>query len=279
LHLLLSSLTFIIAKFVLAHMPVATLALLRFLIASGSLAAIWLARGGRPEEFEPRDWRRLAFLGLLAVPLNQGFFLWGLQNSSPAHAALFYSTTPLFVLGISVMRGEERLRPARLAGLVLALLGVLLILLGRGLRMDPRFVFGDFLLLLAVACWALYSVNGRALMKEHDPFTVTAMSLILGTTLSLPAVPWAFHGFHPAAYSAGVWGGVLFLALGTSVLAYFLWIWCLSKSEASRVAVFTNFQPVVTTVLAFLIFREKFTAEFFVGGAMVLAGVFVVQRF
>ncbi len=277
LHLLISSCTFIVAKYVLGVMPVAPLALLRFLVASIALSSLWLGRGGDAREFSRTDWKNLAWLGLLAVPFNQGFFLWGLSHSSPAHAALFYSTTPLFVLIVSVLRGEERFTPLKVAGMLAALAGVVLILLEHGLRMDRRYLLGDGLLLMAVICWALYSVQGRGLMREHRPMTVTALSLVLGTAMSLPAAPWAFRGFHPASYPMAAWGAILFLGLITSVLSYYLWIWCLSHTQASRVAVFTNFQPVVTTLLAFLIFHEHFAVNFFVGGAMVLAGVLVVQ--
>lgn len=258
-------------------MPVAPLALLRFMVASAALSALWLGRGGDAREFRGGDWKSLAWLGLLAVPCNQGFFLWGLSHSSPAHAALFYSTTPLFVLSISVLRGEERFTPLKVAGMLAALGGVVLILLDRGLQLDRRYLLGDGLLLLAVICWALYSVQGRGLMSRHRPMTVTALSLVLGTLMSLPAAPWAFRGFHPTDYPVGAWEAVLFLGLITSVVSYYLWIWCLSHTEASRVAVFTNFQPVVTTLLAFMVFHEHFALNFFLGGAMVLAGVLVVQ--
>jgi len=96
--------------------------------------------------------------------------------------------------------------------------------------------------------------------------------------LSLPALPSALGGFHPALYPGQFWGAVLFLSLGTSVVAYLLWIWCLSHTRASRVAVFTNFQPVVTTALAWLLFHESLAPHFFLGGACVMAGVLIVQR-
>ncbi|HVP37979.1 MAG TPA: DMT family transporter [Candidatus Saccharimonadales bacterium] len=278
LHSTISSFTFIVAKYALSVMPVVFLALARFSAASLVLAGIWLARGGRPGEFSRRDWGRLALLGLLAVPLNQGLFLFGLQRSSPAHAALFYATTPLFVTLLAALRREDRFTWGRVAGVGVALAGVVLVLLDRGLALDRRFLAGDVLLLLAVVCWALYSVEGRALMGGHSATTVTAVSLGLGTLMALPAAPWALSGLGPGPLPAAAWGAVAFLALVTSVLGYLLWVWCLSHTEASRVAVFSNLQPVLTTLLAWWLFRESFAPHFFLGGVLVLGGVVLVQR-
>jgi drug/metabolite transporter (DMT)-like permease len=278
LHLLISSATFLVAKFVLGAMPVFCVALLRFALAAAALAGIWWARGGRFGEVHRADWRGLLWLGVLAVPLNQGLFLTGVQRSSPAHAALFYSTTPMFVLLLSALRGEERVTLKKVAGIVIALAGVVLVLLDRGLRLDRSYFYGDLLLLGAVLAWALYSVGVRPLMRRNSAVTVTALSLMLGTALTLPAAPWVFRGFDPGAYSAAIWAGLVFLALVTSVLSYFLWLWCLSHSEATRVAVFTNFQPVVTTLFAFLLFHERFQPHFFLGGGLVFAGVWLTQR-
>jgi drug/metabolite transporter (DMT)-like permease len=277
-HLLLSSCTFIVAKFALAEMPVPRVALLRFAIASAVLGLIWLVRGGRVSHIPREDWGRLAWLGFLAVPCNQGFFLGGLSLSSPAHAALFYSTTPVFVLLLSLQRGDEKMSAPRVLGIAAAMVGVVLVLLDRGLRLDRAYLGGDAMLLMAVISWALYSVAARELMSRHSAVDVTALSLIMGTLMTVPAAPFVFRDFHPMAYTAGVWGSVLFLALGTSVIAYFLWMWCLSHAEASQVAVFTNFQPVVTTALAVYLLHESYAPHFFLGGALVLAGVIAAQR-
>lgn len=276
-HLVISAFTYLIAKYALGVFPVARLALLRFLLASSAHAVVWLVRGGRPGEIAGRDWGRLTWLGFLALPLNQGCFLLGLSWSSPAHAALFYSTTPLFVLGISALRGEERLSWVKIAGVVTALVGVTLILLDKGLRLDRRYLAGDLLLLVAVASWGLYSVECKSMMRRHSAITVTALSMVLGTVMALPLAPAAFAGFHIGEYGPAAWGSVAFLALMTSVAAYYMYGWALARAEATRVAVFSNFQPVATTLLTWLFFHEQFAPWFFLGGGLVMAGVLVVQ--
>ncbi|MGZ6029495.1 MAG: EamA family transporter, partial [Myxococcaceae bacterium] len=66
---------------------------------------------------------------------------------------------------------------------------------------------------------------------------------------------------------------ILYLALLTSVVSYLLWYWALGRTDASKVAVFSNLQPVATAVAAWLVLGERIGWEVGVGGVLVLAGV------
>jgi drug/metabolite transporter (DMT)-like permease len=64
----------------------------------------------------------------------------------------------------------------------------------------------------------------------------------------------------------------------TNVVAWLLYSWALSRAEASRVAVWSNLQPVLTALLAWAMYGERLTAQFAAGGAMVLLGVLLTER-
>ena len=71
---------------------------------------------------------------------------------------------------------------------------------------------------------------------------------------------------------------ILYLAVLTSVVAYLLWYYALSKTEASKVAIFSNLQPAATAVAAWLILGEALHWELLVGGVLIIAGVRLTQR-
>jgi drug/metabolite transporter (DMT)-like permease len=70
---------------------------------------------------------------------------------------------------------------------------------------------------------------------------------------------------------------LLYLGLGSSVLAYLLWFAALARSDASKVAVFSNLQPVATALAARVALGERIGWEVVVGGALVLFGVRLTQ--
>jgi drug/metabolite transporter (DMT)-like permease len=140
---------------------------------------------------------------------------------------------------------------------------------------------GDLLLIVAVLAWAAYTAGGRDLVSRHGPVPTTAWSLIGGSLLYLPiglvALAPAQSRAQIAHASAGAWLGVVYLAVGTSVLSYLLWYWALGHLAAARVAVFTNLQPLATAVLAHFALGEQITLEFVAGAVVVMAGVALAQ--
>jgi len=95
--------------------------------------------------------------------------------------------------------------------------------------------------------------------------------------MALPAflIPDAVPPLHQIA--PPVWAAILYLAIGTSVIAYPLWMFALRHLDAAKVAIATNTQPILTGILSWIIFRERFTGIFLIGALMILAGVTWVE--
>ncbi len=239
------------------------------------LPFLWPRRG--QTRIERRDIPRLLLLGFLAVPLNQGFYLFGLTRSTASHGALLYALTPLLVLLLAGRILHERGLWAKLAGVIMAFAGVVVILLERGLANEARALTGDLILLVAVLAWSLYTVLSKPLLGKYDPMTVTAWAVVSGSIMGL-AVLLAFgHALPLPPMSGAVWGGIAYLVIGTSVVSYPLWMYALRHLEASKVAIATNTQPLLTSLLSWLIFGERLTPGFFVGATLILGGAAWVE--
>ena len=277
-HVLLSAGTFIVAKIALREFDPMALAQLRFGLAGVGLFALLLARG----QLSPARIRglggALAVLGLVGTTLNQGLFLAGLSRSTPAHGALLYAATPIVVLCLALLRRQERASPRRVLGVALAFLGVSYLLLGKGLTFDQRWIVGDALVFLAVIAWAIYTTRGKELIARLGPLTVTAWATLFGTLFFLPlGVPALARQDWSRITPAG-WWCLAYIAVFTSVVAYLIWGWALSRIEATRVAVFTNLQPIATALLAWGVLGERLTVHFLVATAAVLTGVWLADR-
>src|SRR3954467_10261546 len=150
-HTLVSAGNYLFAKRALMEIPALPLGMLRF--AGASLLLIVLLRRARPagQRMPPREhWKKLLFLSLVGVPVNQGLFLSGLQLSTAAHAALIYTLTPLFVLLLAQALLGEFPGWRAAVGTGLALAGTLYVLLQRRNDVSLGPMIGDLLLLLGV---------------------------------------------------------------------------------------------------------------------------------
>jgi drug/metabolite transporter (DMT)-like permease len=278
LHSVISAGTYLAAKRVLGEISWQELALVRFTLAGLVYGGLLLAKGRRVER---KDWPTLFLLGLVAVPLNQGFFLGGLARSTPGHAALLYALTPVFVFLLARLRLGERAGPLELAGMALAFGGVVLVLLAKGQLSAPAAaeeLQGDLLILVGVLAWAIYAVAGKPLAVKYGALTTTGLSLVIGAALYLPAgIAWS-RPDAIRAMSAGGWEAIAYLVLVTSVVSYLIYYWALARIEATKVAVFSNLQPVLTAALSYGLGQESLSGAFVAGGALVLAGVFLTER-
>lgn len=270
--------TYLTAKYALAYLGWPALVMLRNLGGAALLAALVMASPG--PAWPPRPVaRRVLLLGLLVIPLNQSLFIAGLAYTTPAHASLMYTLTPLFVLLLSVLTKVERLEGPKVVGVALALAGAAMVVLERSAGASsegPR--HGDLLILAAVVAWALYTVLGRRLVHEHGPLKATAWSMIAGTVMFLPVGAPAMARVAPASLPAGVWAALAFLVVFTSVVSYLAWSYALRWLVPSRVAVFSNLQPVVTAALSWALFSEPITLRLAAGGGLVILGVLVATR-
>ncbi|MCE9673346.1 DMT family transporter [Myxococcus stipitatus] len=268
--------TYLTAKRAMTELPPLTVVLWRFLL-SGAVFVLLLAMLPGPK-LPPREaWGRVFLLGLLAGPVNQVFFFTGLARSTAAHGALLYALTPLGVYLSSLARRQERASSRTLVGIATAFVGVVVLLLGRGLADARGSMLGDVLILLAVLAWVAYTTEGKPLVATHGPLRATSWCMVMGTVLMLPFAPLYGNVDALVSSTALAKACIGYLGLMTSVVAYLLWFYALSKVSASKVAIFSNLQPAATALAAWAVLDESLHWELAVGGVLVLVGVRLTQ--
>lgn len=264
-------------KFAVQGIDAFTVGGLRTVIAGALvLPALFLLRL-RP----PRDrsgWTLLAISsvsGFVAFPI---LFSLALAHTSTAHAGLILA--PLPVLTGLIGAAVERRMPGGLwwPGAALAFAGEAVLV---GLRDDgggEATLLGDLLAFAAGLSVAGGYVAGSRLSPAIGTWSVTAWGAAIGAVPMLPVVGWlslsgGWSGAGPVAWSA-----ILYLAVFSSLLAYVAWYWALAAGGVARIALLQFMQPVVTLVLAALLFGEAMTAPLLLSAAVVLLGVAVARR-
>mgnify|MGYP001209389799 CR=1 FL=1 len=254
-----------------------TLGITRFVI-SVIILNIFLFIQGRKLIPDKKHWLWIAVLGFLAIPCNQGLLFYGLQFTTPGHAALMYGLTPLLVYLIVIPLLKEKFRLVKMFGILLAFSGVVLVLSDRQITIEPEFVKGDLIIFLGVIGWALYTVFGKGLVKKLGSILAITYTMTFGTILFIPIGAYDTLTFDYAQVDLLSWIALLYTAVVTSGIAYPVWFWALKYLEASRLSVFIFLQPLLATALSYIFLSEQLTRNFVVGGIIVLAGVFIAER-
>lgn len=254
--------------------------LLRATIASVILLAVTMfmeRKWNLLEGWTRKDILRLFILGLLNIPINQYLYLEGLRFTTPANSALLYALTPVVVFICALIVHRERESFKKWLGIALALGGTALLIFERGASFDSAYTKGNILIFVAVIAWSLFTFLGKPLIERYGALRTTALHMTAGAVLYLPMGIFLSDVSAIAELSSTSWWEIMYLAVGASCINYFLWYYALGKLETSKVAIFQNLQPVLTTTLALLLGRVILTAELFGGGIMTLVGILIVQ--
>jgi len=270
--------THIVAKSVTESVDAVTLTILRSVISTCGLALITLARGRSIRTVERGDLRKLMMLGILGIPLNQFFYLYGIHYTTAANGALLYATTPVFVLVLSFLLLKENVTPIKIGGVLLAFGGVLIVIFERGIDFSSRYTYGNVVILIGVVAWALFTILGKPMVVKYGALLTMTIAMGFGTIAFLPFGVLSASSFPFAKLGWSSWAGILYLGVGTSIVGYFLWYYALGRIEASKVAVFANGQPVLATILSLIFLDYSLTGSFVVGGTIAIAGVILTQR-
>jgi drug/metabolite transporter (DMT)-like permease len=264
------------AKLALTDIPPTLMTAIRCAIAAAFLSVLLLrsaAETGRALTAEAV--RAFFVLGVSGLVVSTQLSYWGIYTTSAANAAILQATAPVMVaLGARLYLGE-RLRRLQRVGVTVSTLGVLLVVTqGRLAELTPEALrLGDFLTLLALVGWTVYTVFGKRVLAGHSPVLTTTAAYVCGTLVLVPlAIVTAPLTPPPRLGSALAWAVLLYHALPGAV-AHFWWYAAVERVGPSRAAIFMNVTPVVGIGMAGVLVGEEIGRWQIGGAAMVLAGV------
>jgi len=236
-------------------------------------AALW--RNGK--ELRHLSRRDLLLLAASGVFLGLHFATWisSLSYTSVASSVALVTTTPLFVgLAVHFLFGE-RVPPLMFVGIALATVGGAIIGWG-DFRASGQALWGDVLALVGAVMASAYFLIGRSL-RRHLPLlayvapTYAAAALVLIAALLLSGQ--SILGYPTRSY----WMFAL-LAIGPQVIGHSSLNWALRYLSPTFVTVSVLGEPIGSTILAFWVLQEKPRALELLGGAVILAGIYVCSR-
>ena len=278
LQQLIASSTHIIAKNVLGTIDPTVLLLLRASVASLSFVVFIILKREKLWKLEKKDILLMVLLGILNIPLNQFLFFTSLKHTTAPNVALAYALTPAYVLIISLIFFKSKAKLYNILGIAIAFGGTILILFEKGIDIKSDNFLGNILALLASISWAVYTIIAQKYALKYGAIYSTALAMVFGLIFFIPIFIIVGHPLQLSSISPFSWVQIIYLGVITSGLAYVIWSFALKKLEASKVSVFNNLQPVLTTVAAIFLFDHHLTGQFVAGGILTIIGVVLTQR-
>ena len=251
---------------------VGDLLLVRFAMATAVLLAIAYARG-----VFTRLPRRSALvtlaMGAIGYATQAGLFFSALERMDASLLALILYTYPVLVCAGAIALGRERVSARRVGGLVAATAGAALVLAGAASGSFDTLAtvmgFG------AAVAYTTYILVGDRIVAGI-PLLALAALVCTGATVTF-ALAAVVRGGPELGFGAAGFGWIGAIALLSTVVAILTFFAGLERVGPSAAAILSVFEPVVTVVLAAIVFGDSLGAVQLLGGALVLLAVVVVQ--
>lgn len=230
--------------------------------------------------FLANSWRDEGLLALCGILSGSIYFLaenFALQYTLVTNVSLLTSTSPLITAMIIGFWYKSEI-PGRgmIVGSAVAFLGVACVIFNSSfnLQINP---LGDILSLAAAFSWALYSIVLKKLNAVYDAWFITRKTFFYGVITSLPflLVEHPRYSIVQVFSTPALWGNLVFLSLGASLLGFVLWAVTVKKVGAVKANNYIYLQPIVTLVLSVVALGEHISVVGCIGCALILAGLWL----
>lgn len=227
---------------------------------------------------ERSDYARLAILSIFGVSLNQLLFIGGLSLTKAANTSLLAVTIPIFTLLVSAVVGTERLRGAKVLGIILAAAGVILLIDPSKASFSSQTTLGDLMIIVNSLSYGIYVATSKEVITRNGAFRSMMWVFIFASVICVPLGAYSLSSVDLLAVDQTIWWLVIYVAVVATAGPYLLNAFAISKVDPSIVAVYIYLQPMIGFVLAVIFLGEKLGMNFVVAAVCVFAGVYLTTR-
>lgn len=218
-----------------------------------------------------RQWGWLLLSGTL-LGLHFLFWIGSLSYTTVASSTVILTLEPILVVSASYFLFGTRINRTMMFGIGLALVGSIVI--GAGdFQVSGSALHGDLLSLLGTFAVAAHMLAGKQILQSMSAFVYNFW--VFFTAASLLAVYNLVQGYSFTGYSSKEWGVFLLLAVVPTLFGHYLFNWLMQYMSASAVSMAVLGEPVVASLLAWLLLKESLSGLQLGAGAVILAGVWL----
>jgi drug/metabolite transporter (DMT)-like permease len=222
------------------------------------------------------DHQKTLLFALLGTPICLLPLFYGFNLTSALEASILESTSPIFTVILCVLFLKEVLKPKERQGLILALIGTFIIALEPLLTSSGHIklsIEGNLLIILSNLIWTAFLLLSKKF--KTDPVYLSFYSFVVSIPFFLFV---SFSQSSSLALSSLALPGILFMAIGGSIIAFWAYQEGQKRIEASEAAVFTYLKPAFAIPLSILWLKEAFSPIAILATILIIIGVYISEK-
>ena len=264
----------------LFEIPPFTLNFYRWLFAWLILAPFTLKEILKKKNYILENIKLILILGITSITIFNSIVYYSLNFTQVISGVLMISTIPVMIIFFCWIFKIEKTNIYQITGVIFSLLGVVVIIIKADLRiiLNLNFNKGDLWMAVAMFSWAIYS----ALLRKKN-FKLSQLSLLqtiisAGLIMLLPAYLIEFAMGYRVNIHLPFILTLTYVVFFPGLASFTLWIKGISIIGSNRSGIFLHLMPIFSTILAILIFNEKFMAYHLIGAIFIVTGIVLSSK-
>ena len=218
------------------------------------------------------------WMGLIGFAIYNTFIYTAGHYTTAINMALIGSIIhPIVATVLASIFVKEQLNWKNIAGIIIGLIGIVFLITKGQMTTITQFKFstGDLWMVAAGICFGTYNVFVRKKPVGISSNSFLFVLFAIGAILLLPFSIYESNYVQPVVYNLHFLYVVLYLGIGNSTIAYFLWNSAIHKLGAGKTSLFGTLIPLLSSIEAVWLLNEQFNNFQIISGLIIISGIVI----
>ena len=222
----------------------------------------------------------IVILGITSITIFNSIVYYSLNFTQVISGVLMISTIPVMIIIFCWLFRIEKTNIYQIFGVIFSLSGVVVIITKADLNilLNLNFNKGDIWMVVAMFSWAMYSTLLRKKKLELSQLSLLQTIITAGLIFLLPAYLAELSLGYKANINLPFVLTLTYVVLFPGLASFIFWIKGISIIGSNRSGIFLHLMPIFSTIMAILIFGEKFMIFHLIGAVLIIAGIILSSR-
>ncbi len=264
----------------LFEIPPFTLNFYRWTFAWLILAPFTLSEIIKKKDLILENIRLIAILGITSITIFNSIVYYSLNFTQVISGVLMISTIPVMIIVFCWMLKIEKTNAHQIFGVIFSLLGVVVIITKANLEilLNLNFNKGDLWMVIAMFSWAMYSALLKKKKLELSQLALLQTIISAGLIFLLPAYMIELALGNRVNIHLPFVLTLAYVVLFPGLASFIFWIKGISIIGSNRSGIFLHLMPIFSTILAIIIFKEKFMIYHLIGAILIVTGIILSSK-
>ena len=272
---------FVVGKFAsLYEVPPFSLNFYRWFFACLILVSFTLSEIIKKKDYIIDNYKLFIVLGVTSITIFNSIVYYSLNFTQVISGVLMISTIPVMIMFFSSIFKIEKTNIFQIIGVILSFLGVIIIITKANFEILKNLNFnkGDITMVIAMFSWAIYSTLLKRQKYEISQLSLLQVVMSFGLVFLIPVYFIEYQLGFRITLDKPFYLILSYVVLLPGLASFILWIKGISLIGANRSGVFLHLMPILSAIMAMIIFNEKFMFYHMLGACFIITGILLSNK-